>query len=239
MSPPVALRLPTGPARHRVRRRRRAGRCGSSPRPPPAAAPAGGPRRVPCGWAGGRNPTGRAPRARSTQRSPASCLGGVGDQPGPPVDHGAAVVDGVLEHRPGEHQAVGEGHGDAHVGSGGVQALAGDRTVQVQGVRVNPYTVGTTIGQPPMITPRWATSPASSTAYSHARSARPRRRSLRCRVRSVADSGSLPPAGLLVAPGAPAPLIASRVLVTGQSWRVSTNNGICRTVLAWAAASWG
>src|SRR5216684_1616852 len=62
-----------------------------------------------------------------------------------------------------------------------------------------PYTVGTTIGHPPVITPRWATSPASSTAYRKSRSARPKCRNLRCRVRSVADSGSLPPAGLLVA----------------------------------------
>src|SRR5487761_1868187 len=64
---------------------------------------------------------------------------------------------------------------------------------------VNPYTVGTTIGHPPVISPRWATSPASSTAYKESRSARPRCRNLRCRVRSVADSGSPPPVGLLAA----------------------------------------
>ena len=62
----------------------------------------------------------------------------VGDLPGLPVDHGAAVVDGVLEHRPGQHQPVGEGDGDTHRSAGGVQALAGDRTVQVQGVRGEP-----------------------------------------------------------------------------------------------------
>src|SRR5215469_4302595 len=59
----------------------------------------------------------------------------------------------------------------------------------------NPYTVGTTIGHPPVITPRWATSPASSTAYSDSRSVLPSARSLRCRVRSVADNGRPPPAG--------------------------------------------
>jgi hypothetical protein len=63
---------------------------------------------------------------------------------------------------------------------------------------VNPYTVGTTIGHPLVITPRWAASPASSTAYKQSRSARPRCRNLRCRVRSVADSGCLQPAGLFV-----------------------------------------
>src|SRR6516164_1154414 len=62
-----------------------------------------------------------------------------------------------------------------------------------------PYMVGTTIGHPPVITPRWATSPASSTAYRESWSARPRCRYRRCRVRSVADSGSFPPAGLFVA----------------------------------------
>ena len=69
---------------------------------------------------------------------PGEPFGGVGDQPGLPVDHGAAVVDGVLERRPGQHQPVGEGDGDAYRGAGGVQALAGDRAVQVQVVRGEP-----------------------------------------------------------------------------------------------------
>ena len=74
---------------------------------------------------------------------------------------------------------------------------------------VNPYTVGTTIGHPSVITPRWATSPASSTAYRDSRSTRPRCRYLRCRVRSVADSGSFPPTGL-VAAGAAGDVLAVR-----------------------------
>jgi hypothetical protein len=65
---------------------------------------------------------------------------------------------------------------------------------------VNPYMVGTTIGHPPLvITPRWAVSPAPSTAYKQSRSARPSCRYRRCRVRSVADSGSPPPPGVSVA----------------------------------------
>ncbi len=58
---------------------------------------------------------------------------------------------------------------------------------------LKPYTVGITIGHPSMITPRWATSPARSTAYSHARSDRPSARSLRCRVRCAARMYVLAP----------------------------------------------
>src|SRR6266851_8936519 len=65
----------------------------------------------------------------------------------------------------------------------------------------NPYTVGITIGQPAMITPRWATNPARRTACSDSRSALPRCQSLRWRVRSVADNGNLAPAETPAAAG--------------------------------------
>ena len=56
----------------------------------------------------------------------------VGDQPRRAVDHRAAVVDRVLEDRPGQHQAVHVGHGDADRRLGrGDQAAAGHRAVQV------------------------------------------------------------------------------------------------------------
>jgi hypothetical protein len=55
-----------------------------------------------------------------------------GDDPGIAVDHRAAVVDRVLEHRTGEYQAVRQRdrHADRAIGT---QADARDGTVQVQG----------------------------------------------------------------------------------------------------------
>jgi hypothetical protein len=62
----------------------------------------------------------------------------IGDRPRRAVDHGAAVVDRVLEHRTGQHEAVHHGDRDARdrlaVPFG--QALAGHRAVQVQEVLV-------------------------------------------------------------------------------------------------------
>ena len=47
------------------------------------------------------------------QRAERSAL--AGDQPGRAEDHRAAVVHGVVEHRPGADQAVQQGDGDADV----------------------------------------------------------------------------------------------------------------------------
>ncbi len=122
-------------------------------------------------------------------------FGAAVDQAGPPVDHGAAVVDGVLEHRPGQHQPLGEGDGDADGVPAVFRLWLATEPCRYRAWASNPYTVGITIGHPPMTTPRWATIPASRTAYSHARSACPSARSLRCRVRSVTDGGGPAPAG--------------------------------------------
>src|SRR6266704_135233 len=99
---------------------------------------------------------------------------------------------------------------------------------------VNPYMVGTTIGHPPVIAPRWATSPASSTAYRDSRSARPRCRYLRCRVRSVADSGSFPPAGLVVAGPAVGGLAVRASRLPGTASAVPGRSGDRALI----AASW-
>ena len=63
-------------------------------------------------------------------------LGRILDQAGPAQHHHRAVVDRVVEGRAGQHQAVDEGDGDAHVEAGGERAHhpAGGRAVEVQRV---------------------------------------------------------------------------------------------------------
>ena len=65
-------------------------------------------------------------------RSPASFSSGSDTASQLPVDDGAAVVDGVLEHRAGQHQPVhvGDGHTGRNRGGGGPQAPAGHRAVE-------------------------------------------------------------------------------------------------------------
>ena len=55
----------------------------------------------------------------------------IGDQPRRGVDHRAAVVDRVLEHRTGQHQAIQHRDGQAGRRVVAVQAAAGHRTVHV------------------------------------------------------------------------------------------------------------
>src|SRR5215469_10487224 len=89
----------------------------------------------------------------------------------------------------------------------------------------NPYAVGKTIGQPSMMTPRWAISPSLSTACRDCRSARPCSRSLRCRVRSVTDNGSPAGAGLVPA-GTGIP-----------SWGLALTSGFTMTAMLSAIAA--
>ena len=69
-------------------------------------------------------------------RSPASFSSLSVSTSGTPVDHGAAVVDGVLEHRTGQHQPVDMGHGHTrrHRLAGGAEAPTGHRSMEKEPV---------------------------------------------------------------------------------------------------------
>ena len=112
------------------------------------------------------------------------------NQPGRPEDHRAAVVHRVAEHRPGADDPVEMRDRDADLlAVGGQEAPVGAEPCRSSRSPSRPYAVGSTTGMASMITPRWQTRPASSTAYRSPRSVRPR--SLcRCRaVFGVVDSG--------------------------------------------------
>ena len=86
--------------------------------------------------AGERNPTGPGHDVLGERGAarPVSPPGSVTSR-GVAVDHRAAVVDGVLEDRPGQYQPVDMGHRDADRGLRHAdQAAAGHRAVQEQGV---------------------------------------------------------------------------------------------------------
>jgi Major Facilitator Superfamily len=68
-------------------------------------------------------------------------------------------------------------------------AIENHRSQIVKVSAVNPYMVGTTIGHPLVITPRWATSPGSSTACNQSRSAR----STRTRALPLVRRGAVAP----------------------------------------------
>ena len=71
-------------------------------------------------------------------RRPTSFSLGVGQHLGNAVDHGAAVVDRMFEHRTGQHQTVdmGDRHARLHRLAGGAQAPAGHRSMEEEPVVV-------------------------------------------------------------------------------------------------------
>lgn len=160
-----------------------------------------------------------------------SAASGLWPSSGGPVRtlNGAAVVDGVLEHRPGKHQPVGQGDADAHRGADGVQALAGDRAMQVRGLgrrtRIRSGSPSATADDHPEVGDHLCVKDR----ITHARSARPSARSLRCRVRSVTDSGGPAPAGSTAA-GAARPWFA---VSCRHSWLAP-----CRASAAGLGTAW-
>ena len=113
-----------------------------------------------------RRPTGPGATCSQMASSPASFSSGSSTQLGQAVDHGAPVVDRVVEDRAGQHQAVdqGDGHAHRHRGLAVPQAPAGRRPVHEQVVARPPVGGGDHHRPAVHHEPRWQTKPASRTA---------------------------------------------------------------------------
>ena len=129
----------------------------------------------------GRRASALRPGARWSRRRGRHGLHlvGVGDARGPAEQHDAAVVHRVVERGAGEHEAVEQRDGHAHVGAVGevAQHVVAGRAVEVEvRRRSRTYVIGSTTGPCSATKPTWHTNASSSTALTSARSWLPRSR---------------------------------------------------------------